>query len=322
MIKVFYGKDEFTIDERIKEIRLKANSSELGDINTAFLDGKDLSRQELVSIVSTVPFMSESRLIIVDKLASEFEFANRTPKSNLGDWKGIEDDLSVIPPTTELIFREGDISPRNPMIIALKKVAEMNLFHGLRPQEVIGWVIKRAEYLGADIERPAAALLADSIGSNLRILNAELEKLSLFRGGEPIRTQDVSDLVSYVREQNIFRVVDAAIEGNTGESLKMVRLLIKAGSSPSMVIRMIERQVRLLLLARDLKDRNVSSSDIGKKLSLSGYPLQKTLDMERKLTKKSFASMHDLILDAELNIRRGSLSEGLALNLLIGQIGR
>ena len=61
MIKVFYGKDEFTIDERIKEIRLKANSSELGDINTAFLDGKDLSRQELVSIVSTVPFMSESR---------------------------------------------------------------------------------------------------------------------------------------------------------------------------------------------------------------------------------------------------------------------
>ena len=98
MIKVFYGKDEFTIDERIKEIRLKANSSELGDINTAFLDGKDLSRQELVSIVSTVPFMSESRLIIVDKLASEFEFANRTPKSNLGDWKGIEDDLSVIPP--------------------------------------------------------------------------------------------------------------------------------------------------------------------------------------------------------------------------------
>ena len=130
MIKVFYGKDEFTIDERIKEIRLKANSSELGDINTAFLDGKDLSRQELVAIVSTVPFMSESRLIIVDKLASEFEFANRTPKSNLGDWKGIEDDLSVIPPTTELIFREGDISPRNPMIIALKKVAEMNVFHG------------------------------------------------------------------------------------------------------------------------------------------------------------------------------------------------
>ncbi len=42
--------------------------------------------------------------------------------------------------------------------------------------------------------------------------------------------------------------------------------------------------------------------------------------MERKLTKKSFASMHDLILDAELNIRQGSLSEGLALNLLIGQI--
>ena len=322
MIKVFYGKDEFTIDERVKEIRLESNSTDLGDINTAFLDGKNLSRQELVSAVSTVPFMSESRLIIVDNLASTFEFGNGTSKSQMGDWKGIEEDLSVIPATTELVFREGDVNSRNPMILALKKVAEINIFNGLRPQELVGWVIQRAIYLGAEIERPAASLLTDSVGSNLRLLHMELEKLAIFRQGEPIRQQDVSALVPYVREQSIFRVVDAAIEGNIGQSLQMARLLIKAGSSPSMLIRMIERQVRLLLLARDLKDRKVSSSDIGKKLSLTGYPLQKTLDMERKLTKKSFASMHDLILEAELKIRQGSLSEGLALNLLIGRIGR
>ena len=74
MIRVFYGKDEFSIHERIKEIRLTAFSSELGDINTAFLDGKDLSRQELISTASTVPFMSENRLVIVDNLAKKFEF--------------------------------------------------------------------------------------------------------------------------------------------------------------------------------------------------------------------------------------------------------
>ena len=197
----------------------------------------------------------------------------------------------------------------------------MQFFQSLRHQEVIGWIIKRADYLNTMIDRPAAALLAESIGGDLRILNTELEKLSLYRKGETIRKQDVSDLVAYVREQSIFRVVDAAIEGNTGQSLKMAGLLINAGSSPSMVIRMIERQVRLLLLTRDMKARNVSNSDIGKKLSLSGYPLQKTLDMERKLSRKSFAFMHDLILDTELNIREGFLSEELALDLLIGRIG-
>ena len=89
MIRVFYGKDEFSIHERIKEIRLTAFSSELGDINTAFLDGKDLSRQELISTASTVPFMSENRLVIVDNLAKKFEFGRGAPKPKLGDWEGI-----------------------------------------------------------------------------------------------------------------------------------------------------------------------------------------------------------------------------------------
>ena len=321
MIRVFYGKDEFSIYEKIKGIRIAATSSELGDVNTVFLDGKDLSRQELIATASTVPFMSDNRLVIVDNLVKKFEFNRGGAKPTLGDWEGIESDLKIIPETTDLIFREGDVNSRNPMIVALKKVAEVQFFQSLRHQEVIGWIIKRADYLNTMIDRPAAALLAESIGGDLRILNTELEKLSLYRKGETIRRQDVSDLVAYVREQSIFRVVDAAIEGNTGQSLKMAGLLINAGSSPSMVIRMIERQVRLLLLTRDMKARNVSNSDIGKKLSLSGYPLQKTLDMERKLSSKSFAFMHDLILDTELNIREGFLSEELALDLLIGRIG-
>mgnify|MGYP001338504326 FL=1 len=321
MIRVFYGKDEFSIYERIKEIRLAATSSELGDMNTAFLDGKDLSKQELITTASTVPFMSDNRLIIVDDLAKKFEFGRGAPKPKLGDWEGIESDLALIPETTELVFREGDLSSRNPMITALKNVAEVIFFQGLRHQEVIRWIIKRADYLNARIDRPAASLLAESIGGDLRILNAELEKLSLYKHGETIGRQDVSDFVPYVQEQSIFRVVDAAIEGDTGQSLKMGGLLIKAGSSPSMIIRMIERQVRLLLLARDMKARNVSNLDIGRKLSLSGYPLQKTLDMERKLTKKSFSFMHDLILDTELKIREGFLSEELALDLLIGRLG-
>ena len=321
MLRVFYGKDEISIYERIKEIRLAATSSELGDMNTAFLDGKDLSKQELITTASTVPFMSDNRLIIVDDLAKKFEFGRGAPKPKLGDWEGIESDLALIPETTELVFREGDLSSRNPMITALKNVAEVIFFQGLRHQEVIRWIIKRADYLNARIDRPAASLLAESIGGDLRILNAELEKLSLYKHGETIGRQDVSDFVPYVQEQSIFRVVDAAIEGDTGQSLKMAGLLIKAGSSPSMIIRMIERQVRLLLLARDMKARNVSNSDIGRKLSLSGYPLQKTLDMERKLTKKSFSFMHDLILDTELKIREGFLSEELALDLLIGRLG-
>ena len=38
--------------------------------------------------------MSENRLVIVDNLAKKFEFGRGAPKPKLGDWEGIESDLT------------------------------------------------------------------------------------------------------------------------------------------------------------------------------------------------------------------------------------
>ena len=59
MINLLYGKDEFTIFEKVKKMRDELTPPEIRDINTTILDGSELSLGELISAAFTVPFMGE-----------------------------------------------------------------------------------------------------------------------------------------------------------------------------------------------------------------------------------------------------------------------
>jgi DNA polymerase-3 subunit delta len=118
----------------------------------------------------------------------------------------------------------------------------------------------------------------------------------------------------------VFRVVDSVIEGRTRDALNASSMLIGLGESPSGIVRMIERQLRFLLLAKHLLSRKMPAGDIGKRINLSGYPLQKTLEMERKISQARIMSMHDNLLKSNIRVREGKLTEQESFDLLISEL--
>ena len=83
---------------------------------------------------------------------------------------------------------------------------------------------------------------------------------------------------------------------------------------------MIARQVRLLLLAKELKAQQVRPDEIGKRLSLSGYPLRKTLEQEARFTHERLANIHHRLLEADLSLKSTSTDEQLVLDLFIAEV--
>ena len=183
--------------------------------------------------------------------------------------------------------------------------------------EVIKWIEERARNMGLEIEYSAKKLLAEYVGSELRVLNSELGKLSLYKGTDTVKRQDIINIVADVREESIFMAVDAAVQGQVGRSLKLVRSLIYSGYNPAGVIRMIERQVRLLILAKHLRVSGIPRSSWPKKLSLSGYPLRKTLAQEVSFSRSELEEFHNRILAYDLRVRTGGLSEEMGLDMLL-----
>ena len=318
MIRLLYGKDEFTISEKVIDMRDKIYPEEMREFNTMKFDGANLTRPELVNAISVVPFMATTRLVIVKDFLKKFDKAGGT--DNLGDWGGIIEDLEIISTTTQLLFVEQDLSNRNPMLRFLKKIGNVEHHPLLKSRELTQWTLDRAGVEGMSINFDAARYLAESVGSDLRVIDSELKKLHLYNGFGVITIDSVRDMVAQVREQSVFKVVDFVIEGRSRDAIIVASQLLDSGSSPSMITRMIERQVRFLLVAKDLKSRDIPNSELGKRLSLSGYPLTKTLDMEKNISMYRLRFMHDLILNLDIKVRDGLLPEHLALDFLIAQL--
>ena len=139
----------------------------------------------------------------------------------------------------------------------------------------------------------------------------------MYRNGQPIKLRDVNDMVSYVREVNIFAVVDLVIENKPGEALKAIHKFLDDGNAPAYLITMIARQLRLLLMAKELKYKNKSTQEMGREVSLSGYPLKKLLAQETSFTNDGLIKMHDILLKTDYDIKTGKTSDNLALDMLI-----
>lgn len=327
MISLLYGDDDFTIEEALVSLRSKVGLPDVRDVNTTAFDAS-VSRAEMMATCDTVPFLADKRLVIVRGLLTRFE-RRRSSRSRsksdsatagLEEWKGLSEYLERVPESTDLVFVDGALDAKNSLLKAVKPHANSQLFSRPNPTDLGEWIRTRVASLGADIEPNAVVKLAETIGGDLRVVAGELEKLALYRSGTPIRHEDVLELVSYTRDANIFATVDAILEGRFASAARMVHLILGSGGSPGYLLAMLSRQVRLLILAKDLGARQVPAPERGKRLGLSGYPLRKTMEQERKFRSEQLVMVHRRLMEADLRIKSSSLNESVELDLLVADV--
>ena len=325
MIQVIYGEDLVGADEALSEVSQNIGPEDLRDINYTSFIGEELTPQQLIAAAFTIPFMSESRVVVVKGLLTTFERGNRgsgrtRAGDTLGVWADLPDELRAMPPTTNLAFLDGPLSKNNPMLRKLSQNAETREFPLPRERDMPGWIMARAKALGIALEPRAAATLAEAIGRKPRLIDSELRKLALYADGRPINDEDARRMVAYVREANIFQAVDAVIEGRAAVALRLVSRLMDDGSPAAYILTMLSRQVRLLLMTKDMMTRRESREDIGRKLRLSGWVLNKTLQQERRLTHEYLVYFHERLVETDLTLKTKPIAEQLAIETLVAEL--
>ena len=320
MIYLLYGEDSLSVEEMLASLRSDGEPDGLGDINTATLNGAAVTPAELEAAWSTIPFLADRRTVIVRGLLARMEQrggGGARSGGMDGEWADFGERLAHVPESTDLIFVDAAVSRGNPLVRAIRPLSQVHEFRLPSVRDMPGWVRQRADKLGAAIEPSAISAIVDAIGNDTRLVDMELRKLALYRSDEMIRRQDVEAMVSYVREASIFAAVDAALEGRSGLALRLMHQFLEAGRHPTYVITMLARQVRFLILAKDLKSRGFAQDEIGRRISISGYPLTKTMQQEGRFSAERLVEIHRRLLEADLSIKTGAADEEMALDTLI-----
>jgi DNA polymerase-3 subunit delta len=329
MIYLFHGEEDFGKSERIAA--LKAGLGDLAEMNTVTLDGRSLTREELLHHCDVPPFLGEYRLVIVEDLLTRLE--KRGPEGKPS--QAAQDFLAWLaaylpdlPETTVLVLSESKtISKRNPVLKALNALegrAEVALFvtPQLRKGELARWVADHARKKGIRLERGVAEALANFIGPRLRIIDSEMDKLALYAGDRPIRLEDVRLLCPYAKEASIFDMVDALGNRRTPVAFRLLAQMRNQGAHPLYLLTMIVRQYRILLQVKDYMSQGMGQDAISSTLKLHRYPTEKAMRQARGYTMPQLQRIYDRLLETDVAIKTGRLDADLALDMLVVELAR
>ena len=178
--------------------------------------------------------------------------------------------------------------------------------------------------MGAEIEPAAAERLSELLGADLWALSNELEKLARHAGERPVAVADVELLTTAARDEDVFALVDDAVEGRTPQALLRLRALLDGGAEhPGRLQALIARQLRNLIRAAELLEQGASREEIGRATGVTHpYPLGRLVTQAETIGRPAAERALRAVEAADHAVKTGRYADALALELLLTSLPR
>ncbi len=120
---------------------------------------------------------------------------------------------------------------------------------GLR--ELPAWIKSRMNAAGLDPDTDAVRLVADRVEGNLLAAQQEIEKLRLLHGEGKITAADAESAVADSARFDVYKLVDAAVAGESARAVRILAGLRTEGVEPVIVMWALTRELRTLARLAD-----------------------------------------------------------------------
>ncbi len=223
-----------------------------------------------------------------------------------------------MPSSTVLVLVDGEIDAKKNMFLnQMISLAKVHTFPRMKGDALGGWIRKRITEGGGSASPAAIELLEKLIGGDLWNLSNEIEKLIVYCNGRLIMENDVMQVTSYTREANIFTLVDSILERRRKDAQQLLYRLFRAGEAPIYVLNMVNRQLRLVVLVKELSS-TLSHQQIMDQLGIyQDWRLNILLRQSKSYTFERLREAYNRILEADVDIKIGKYDDDLALDLLV-----
>lgn len=266
------GDNEYEVDQRARELVNTLCPPEEQAIRLEAYDGRVGSVDEALPLLgrihesfNSLGFFGEERVIWIKQPA--FLSENQLGKA--------EDVKATVKRMAERILEDGldglqvvisgdNISGRNTVVNAVKKVGKIEVFSLPKPWELekLAEQTFRDSLKSAGLKADPEALSAfkERTGQDSRTMTNELDKLLLYcRGRIAVTAKDVRDMVAKTNESAVWDFTDALAALNMDAALSLLRSYQEQREPAIKLIYFIENSVQLLLTLRVCLDRGYVS---------------------------------------------------------------
>jgi DNA polymerase III subunit delta len=317
-VYLLYGNDEFAITRRLKEFEADFPDSTGADMNTARLDARVMSDDELNTAINAMPFLAPKRLALLANPSAKY--------GKPAERKKFEEFIEKVPATARLVVYEI-IDPRdanNHWLVKWSgknsKLVKSQAFMLPRPWEMTAWIVNETRSQDGEIEPAAAAKLAEMVGVDTRQAGQEIAKLLAYVNWDrQIKVQDVEAVSIVTAQESIFDFVDALATGDGRSAQHLLHRLLENEDAFSLW-GMVIRQFRLLLLAREVLDSHGGKEEVTRALGVHPFVAEKTTGQARGFTLPVLEKIYHKLLEIDEGAKTGQVTLDLALDTLVVEL--
>lgn len=315
---LLFGDNAVEIDEAA---RIRRKGFDPADVVT--LDGLDVSLGVMSEACLTAGLFATERLVVVHGLHERMK-ATKKAVEETADIRAI---LESAAPTTTILLVDKDMAGDHRLVADVRALGgEIKSFVVPKKGDLPRWIVTRSRAAGTRIEPAAAGLLAELVGSNVLMLDSELNKLQTYAGaGVTVTPPMVEALVGAVPQDQIFALVDAVAARDQARAMILVREQLQSASATPIeftltLIRLLARQMRILLRIRLGQKSGSSQSQILSDLKIPRYFADRYFKQARNLSEDKLIAAFEHLADLEHRLKSGRAEAAVGLDLLIADL--
>jgi DNA polymerase-3 subunit delta len=291
-----YGEEPFLVDRATRLLLDRAIDSSLKDFNYNIFYGNESKGVDIADTAQTLPMFADRRAVLVKRAES---LSAATCEVLL---PYIQNPFA----STCLIFTGAKIDQRKKFFTELKKYGDLVEFKRLYDNKLSGFIQNESTVHGKPIEPAAADLLSFLIGNNLQELSSQIEKLVVFAGNHPrITLEDVREVASSSKAFTVFELARYLCARDLHNALKSLDTLFLNGEETPMMIGALSRHFRQLWRVRELLDRKVAKSDIGREAGINPYFMDDMITQAMNFRRRELRNIFNELYHCDLASKTG-----------------
>ena len=312
-IHFLWGDEDFLIERSINKLKKEILGDNVNELNYRAVDNPNFSL--FSELIRTNAMMFGD---VVIQIKCQKYFLETKTKEKLDDKQ-----------TAELITALNNVSDRVHLILVcptprgekkkpdsrkklykevmkLTKPEEFPSYRSYEEYKLIPIIKKMANEIGLKIGEAESSLLIQTVGSSLRDISVQLEKLKLYaHPKDTVTIEMVKEVVS--SNTDIFSLVDLIVDKNWANAMKLIdEILQKEHFLPSLAF--LQTAITNLLKIK-LYANSMSSFDLAIKLNQNEYVVKKNIEKVAKISLEELTRLKINLSLAEYNLKTGVIRE-------------
>lgn len=304
-MKIFYGEEEFLIEQEIKKI-IRQNA-----VEPSFFSEDD-NLDFILLDISTVSLFFEKKLIIIKN--HPFIKDEKLAKKFLTEYLPNEENVELL-----LIWNSATL-PSNELIAFCKQTDKIQKFSKVEKKNMVAIVQEIVTQKQGTISNSAAIKLTNKLPDDLRLIVAEIDKLLLIN--LKITDELVEESIDSYAKDDFFALSNALTSGDVWEVLYTYKERKKNNEEATQIIGQITSLYSLALQVYSLQQTGLSLQNAADHLNVHIFRVKKASELAGR---SSVAKLKKLLLKLALldaEIKQGKIDPDFGLDKFILDVVR